>query len=152
MHALITKSFTFEAAHHLPNHRAPDGSPGKCSQPHGHSYVLIVTLRGNIQTATPDHTSFGFVTDFAHVGAIVKKEIIDRVDHRDLNEVLPFRTTAELMAFFFFGLLDSRHLPVFSVELFETATSSAIVTTDEFDEREYLAMQKGVYRCVENSP
>ena len=34
----ITKRFTFEACHHLPNYN------GKCANVHGHSYKLEVTV------------------------------------------------------------------------------------------------------------
>ncbi len=51
--AILTKTFHFEAAHHLPGHR------GKCARLHGHSYRLEVTLRGPIKDSyTVQDTGF----------------------------------------------------------------------------------------------
>ena len=44
-YAIITKTFRFESAHHLPGHS------GKCARPHGHSYRLEVAVRGPIRHA-----------------------------------------------------------------------------------------------------
>jgi 6-pyruvoyl-tetrahydropterin synthase len=38
----ICRTFTFEAAHHLPNYK------GKCSRPHGHGFKLEVEVSGRI--------------------------------------------------------------------------------------------------------
>ena len=42
MRTLVTRSFTFEAAHQLPWH------PGKCRDLHGHGYRPEVTVEGRI--------------------------------------------------------------------------------------------------------
>jgi 6-pyruvoyltetrahydropterin/6-carboxytetrahydropterin synthase len=132
MKARVTKLFEFEASHSLPNHLGPDGKPGKCSRNHGHSYKLEVTLYDKIWHQY-DSTSHGFVMDFYTVGQIVKKVIIDKYDHQDLNRLLPFRTTAELMTFYFLGELLEAGLPVEQIRLWETRTGSAIAHIDDFD-------------------
>ena len=97
-----TKSFTFDAAHFLPNHK------GKCSNMHGHTYRLEVTVvreRGKLCNGGSDE---GMVIDFADLKAIVKAEVIDKMDHKVLNDVLPFRTTAENLAAHIFEVLTEK--------------------------------------------
>lgn len=72
----IFREFRFEAAHFLPH--VPEGH--KCRRMHGHSYRLVVHLRGR-----PDPRS-GWLMDFAQVKAAVDP-VIDRLDHQCLNEI-----------------------------------------------------------------
>lgn len=101
----IKKKKRFEAAHYIKGHTAPDGSPGKCSRPHGHSYTVAVCIRS--QTLLP----IGFVIDFYHVGAALGG-ITDEWDHQDLNS-LPYikanqiNTTAENLAEIAFGVVGN---------------------------------------------
>ena len=46
---------------------------------HGHNFELIVTVKGKPNVET------GFVFDLKQLGDIIKKEIIDKVDHKNLN-------------------------------------------------------------------
>ncbi len=46
---------------------------------HGHNFELIVTVKGKPNVDT------GFVFDLKQLGDIIKKEIIDKVDHKNLN-------------------------------------------------------------------
>jgi 6-pyruvoyltetrahydropterin/6-carboxytetrahydropterin synthase len=78
-----TRRFTFEAAHYLPDYDGP------CATMHGHSYVLEVTVEGNVGRD-------GMVMDFARLKAIVQEKIIDVVDHKNLNLIWD-RPTAEMM-------------------------------------------------------
>src|SRR2546428_767468 len=85
-YGIVTKIFHFESAHHLPGHR------GKCAHLHGHSYRLEVTIRGPIKdmSGASDH---GMVMDFDDLSGTVKNSVIERLDHRDLNEVTGKHTT-----------------------------------------------------------
>lgn len=76
-------SFTFEAAHHLEG--LPDGH--KCGRPHGHSYR--VDLRLAPQT-NPRRR--------ARLRALLAEYLDRHLDHRDLNSVLQFQPTSELLA------------------------------------------------------
>ena len=89
----ITKTYRFEAAHHLPNHK------GKCARPHGHSYRVDVTVSGPIKV-DEGQSDAGMVMDFDDLDSIVKP-LIEVCDHHDLNDVLYFRTTAERFADWF---------------------------------------------------
>ena len=124
----VTKSFTFDAAHFLPNHK------GKCANMHGHTYKLEVTVvrdHGKLMNGGSDE---GMVVDFYDLKAIVKAEVIDKMDHKVLNEVLPFRTTAENMAAYIFGILTDRlqanEVKVEKVKLWETPDSYVEVCLD----------------------
>lgn len=70
----ITKEFTFEMAHAL------HGYDGKCTNIHGHSYHLAVTVTG---TPITDKTSpkQGMVIDFTDLKNIVNKVILEVFDH-----------------------------------------------------------------------
>jgi 6-pyruvoyltetrahydropterin/6-carboxytetrahydropterin synthase len=72
----VTKRFRFEAAHHLP------GYPGKCARPHGHGYRLDVTVEGPVRAD-------GLVFDFYDLKRLVNERVVERLDHRDLNELMP---------------------------------------------------------------
>lgn len=83
----IGKTFKFDAAHQLKG--LPEGH--QCSRLHGHTYKVTIELRGS-------HTfSEGWLVDYAELKPF--KDHIDlNLDHRFLNEVLDFQTTAELLA------------------------------------------------------
>lgn len=108
----ITKMFTFEAAHQLPKHK------GKCARLHGHSYRLEVTVTGPI--INDGSSSDGMIMDFGDMGKIVDEQVIQQWDHQFLNDLLPFTTTAELLANEIFARLTNAGLPICRVRLWET--------------------------------
>lgn len=69
----VSKTFTFEASHILPHH------PGKCAQLHGHSWTLVVGVKGLV------HKGTGFVVDFYDVSRVVKEHVVDKLDHSHLG-------------------------------------------------------------------
>jgi 6-pyruvoyltetrahydropterin/6-carboxytetrahydropterin synthase len=81
----ITVAFHFCAAHRLPLH------PGPCRNLHGHNYRLLVSVEGGVDPAT------GMVQDFYQVKSAVQEEVLARVDHTDLNDLLE-NPTAEHIA------------------------------------------------------
>ena len=93
MHTRVTRTFTFEAAHQLPWHQ------GKCKNLHGHTYRLEVSVEGPVGQQ-------GIVYDFADLDKVVRREIIDRLDHRYLNDLLD-NPTAELIAADIWKRLDT---------------------------------------------
>lgn len=70
----LTKEFSFEMSHAL------EGYDGLCSQIHGHSYRLFVTVKGRPST-DPADPKLGMVMDFGVLKGIVNKLIINRYDH-----------------------------------------------------------------------
>lgn len=62
--------------------------PSKCENLHGHNWIVTVWCRA--RKLNQD----GMVVDFSHI----KGKIQSQLDHKNLNEVLPFNTTAENLA------------------------------------------------------
>ena len=60
----------------------------KCRNMHGHNWVLTVYCKAAELNAD------GMVCDFTHIKELLK----EKMDHRNLNEVLPFNPTAENIA------------------------------------------------------
>jgi 6-pyruvoyltetrahydropterin/6-carboxytetrahydropterin synthase len=114
----IRKLFTFEAAHVLPHHG------GKCARPHGHSYRLEVVVSGPLREDGPDR---GMVMDFADVKTIVDAEVIDRLDHRDLNEIVD-NPTCERVLLWIAEALAAKLPQLDELVLWETATACAALT------------------------
>ena len=86
----IQRRETFSASHRLYNAAWSDDQNeavlGKCSNRfgHGHNFQLIVTVKGEVNPDT------GFVMNLVDLKTIMMHEIIDHVDHRNLNEDVPF--------------------------------------------------------------
>lgn len=136
----ITKEFRFEAAHAL------KGYDGPCSNIHGHSYMLSVTLSG-VPVTDPSSPKLGMVMDFSDLKKIIRENIIDQFDHalilpaghKDLN--LPvtndvfskviytdYQPTTENMLLDFVKRISSflpSGIKLFSLRLRETSSSYA---------------------------
>jgi 6-pyruvoyltetrahydropterin/6-carboxytetrahydropterin synthase len=99
----------FNAAHRLFNPSWTDAENdrvfGKCAFPnfHGHNYDLIVKITG-----VPDPQT-GYVVDTKVISDLVRREIVERFDHRNLNEDVPefkaLNPTAENIAIVIYNLL-----------------------------------------------
>jgi 6-pyruvoyltetrahydropterin/6-carboxytetrahydropterin synthase len=110
----VFKVFTFEAAHFLPNVAAGH----QCGALHGHSYKVIVAVKG-----IPDpHT--GFVVDFAEIKGAMKP-VIDRLDHSALNRFID-NPTCENVACWIWRRLGISGLSY--IEVWETATSGCRIS------------------------
>lgn len=89
MIATICRKAHFNAAHRLHNPKWSDEKNlavfGKCNSPnyHGHNFDLEVRIRGEVNPDT------GFVMDLAVLGKVIKEEVEDRFDHKNLNEDCP---------------------------------------------------------------
>jgi 6-pyruvoyltetrahydropterin/6-carboxytetrahydropterin synthase len=100
----------FNSAHRLHNPALSDAENaalfGKCNYPnyHGHNYELIVKVTGEIDPKT------GYVIDLKLLGDIIKKEVIERFDHKNLNldtkEFKELNPTAENIAMVIYDLLS----------------------------------------------
>jgi 6-pyruvoyltetrahydropterin/6-carboxytetrahydropterin synthase len=99
----------FNAAHrlHNPAWSAEQNSSvfGKCNLPHyhGHNYELIVKVIGEVDPAT------GYVMDMKVLSDIISENVLDRFDHKNLNEdVAEFKNlnpTAENISIVIFKIL-----------------------------------------------
>jgi len=83
--AELTRRVRFAAAH---RYRRPEWDEAKnaavfglCARPsyHGHSYVCDVTVAGDIDPTT------GFAVDLAQLDTVLKREVVERFDHRNIN-------------------------------------------------------------------
>lgn len=85
MKTSVTRKSAFNAAHRLANPAWSDEKNkqvfGKCSNPnyHGHNYTLFVKLTG-----FPDPET-GYVYDLGALASLVKTEVEERFDHKNLN-------------------------------------------------------------------
>lgn len=70
------------------SHRLQLSYESKCSNIHGHNWIVTVYCRAERLNAD------GMVCDFTRI----KERIHDALDHRHLNDVLPFNPTAENIA------------------------------------------------------
>lgn len=122
----VCRRATFNAAHRLFRKDWSDEKNnavfGKCNNPnfHGHNYVLEVWIEGAIDTET------GYVIDLKIVKDLIKNEITDRFDHKNLNldckEFLNLNPTAENIAVVCWNLLRSELDAKYelSIKLWET--------------------------------
>lgn len=116
----------FNAAHRLHNpdwtEEKNDAVFGLCNNPnfHGHNYELVVKIIGEIDPAT------GYVIDLKIVSDLIKEEILDRFDHKNLNldtkEFANLNPTAENIVMVIYTLLRAKLDARFelSVRLYET--------------------------------
>ena len=130
----VTKTISFDAAHMLTGHQ------GLCRNLHGHTYRVDVTVNQR-----PDEAG-DMVIDFKDLKLVCEEVILSRFDHAFIydemspveNEiasvlkkydmrtvVLPFRSTAENLARYFFLLLRDQISGVASVKVWETPKSVA---------------------------
>ena len=122
----VCRTEHFNAAHRLHNPAWDDAQNqrvfGKCNNPnfHGHNYNLTVRLTGEIDPET------GYVYDLKRLSDLIKHEILNRYDHRNLNldteEFRHLNPTAENIAVVIWQRLRP-HLDValaLSVTLYET--------------------------------
>jgi len=122
----VSRKAHFNAAHKL---FRPDWSDeknnqvfGKCSNKnfHGHNYELIISLTGEVDYET------GYVYDIGKLKSIIKSEIEDYLDHKNLNldikEFESLNPTAENIAILIYNRLIKFFDKSYSlkVTLFET--------------------------------
>ncbi|MDX1331743.1 MAG: 6-carboxytetrahydropterin synthase [Robiginitalea sp.] len=126
MRVKVSRKAHFNAAHRLYRPDWDDKTNaqvfGKCNNPyfHGHNYELIVSVTGPIDPQT------GFVMDMKDLKDLIRSEVEDAFDHKNLNEQVPefsdLNPTAENIAVVIWNKLRP-HLKAdlqLEVQLFET--------------------------------
>lgn len=112
----IYKEFEFDAAHNLT--QVPEGH--KCSNLHGHTFKLIVFLRGNIN---PDR---GWVVDYGDIKEAMEP-LLEQLDHAVLNELPGIQNpTSENLCVWIWERLKPAIPQLFKIELKETKSSGCI--------------------------
>lgn len=114
----ISKEFTFEAAHRLPN-----VAPGhKCGRLHGHSFRVEIHVEG------PLGPTSGWVIDFGDIKAAFKP-LLDRLDHYYLNEIEGLENpTSEILAVWIWDRLRPALSGLAMVVVRETCTTACFYT------------------------
>jgi 6-pyruvoyltetrahydropterin/6-carboxytetrahydropterin synthase len=126
----VSRQEHFNAAHKLYN---PSWSReknaevfGPCANEnwHGHNYDLVVTVKG-----VPDPET-GFVIDLKKLSSLIRAEVIEALDHKNLNLDVPFMkdkmASTEIVAMEIWKILEpqissiSRFGKLHSVKLYET--------------------------------
>ncbi len=118
----VTVEAGFSSGHYLRNYK------GKCENPHGHNYRVLVTLAG----AELDET--GLLLDFKLLKMLLRP-VVDYLDHQMINDLPPFtelNPSAENLARYFYQhasralveMVGSR-VGIKDCTVFETDTSFA---------------------------
>ena len=102
----------FNAAHRLHNPAWDENRNnlvfGKCNNPnfHGHNYDLVVKITGE-----PAHDT-GFVIDLKFLSDVIKENILEKLDHKNLNMDVPefadLNPTVENIAIVIYNILRNK--------------------------------------------
>lgn len=126
MQVTVHRKAHFNAAHRLYrkdwSFEKNDAVFGLCNNPnfHGHNYELIASVTGEIDSET------GYVIDIKILRDLIKTEVEDAFDHKNLNVEVPefadLNPTAENIAVVIYNKLKSKLDPKFQLEitLYET--------------------------------
>jgi 6-pyruvoyltetrahydropterin/6-carboxytetrahydropterin synthase len=126
MKVAVCRKAHFNAAHRLYNPAwdmdKNDEVFGKCNNPnyHGHNYTIEVWVKGEVDPVT------GFVIDLKILKDIIKKEVEDRFDHKNLNidteEFKDLNPTAENICIVIWQIIRNNLAKEFDVKirLYET--------------------------------
>jgi 6-pyruvoyltetrahydropterin/6-carboxytetrahydropterin synthase len=111
MKAHLTRRYIFSASHRLHSDALPEAQNrevyGKCNNPHGHghNYSLEVTVSGQVDAKT------GMVCNLVELDDAVRREILDRFDHVNLNQCAEFESavpTTENLSEVIFHILKQK--------------------------------------------
>jgi 6-pyruvoyltetrahydropterin/6-carboxytetrahydropterin synthase len=118
----VTVEAGFSSGHYLRNYK------GKCENPHGHNYRVLVTLAG------AELDDAGLLLDFKLLKTLLRP-VVDYLDHQMINDLPPFtelNPSAENLARYFYeqtslqlDQMTAGRVRVKDCTLFETDTSFA---------------------------
>ena len=113
MKAHLTRRYIFSASHRLHSDELSESENlatyGKCNNPygHGHNYALEVTVSGQVNPQT------GMVCNLVDLDDAVRREVLDRFDHENLNVRQEFAGDCAD-----YGKLERGHLQHFEAKLY----------------------------------
>ena len=128
----VVRAEHFNAAHRLHNDNWSDEKNkaffGKCNNPnyHGHNYDLEVMVTGEIDTES------GYLIDMKDLSDLIKKEVLEPFDHKNLNldvkEFFQLNPTAENIALVIYNKLRAHLDKKFElkIKLYETKRNIVI--------------------------
>lgn len=122
----LTKTFYFCAAHQYGHKDWSDAKNievfGFDAKNHGHNYTLEVTVKGSINPET------GFIVDLGELKKIVKNNILDSMDHSQIENDIPWfkdkQPSSENMVVFIWEMIESKltDCTLHRIRLIETPT------------------------------
>jgi 6-pyruvoyltetrahydropterin/6-carboxytetrahydropterin synthase len=122
----VTVEAGFSSGHYLRNYK------GKCENPHGHNYKIRVTLAGT------ELDPAGLLLDFKLLKHVLRP-VIERIDHRMLNDLEPFivlNPSAENIAKYFYDQTNEQlaamtegRVRVKDATIWETDTTRLLTTS-----------------------
>ena len=128
----LTKTFYFCAAHQYGHEDWSEQKNidtfGADAQIHGHNYTLEVTVKGEINPDT------GFIVDLAHLKEIVNTNIIQKLDHSQIEKDITWfknkQPSSENLVVFIWEVIahDLKGVKLHRIRLQETPT----ITTDYY--------------------
>lgn len=117
----ISKTFTFAAAHFLPNHK------GKCRNLHGHEWKFRVCVSAPVNNE-------GMVMDYSDLKTIVNVVVINTLDHAYLNKLVNNPTAENLVVYIWQMLQYSGGLKgISSITLWESPDSMCKITAAQME-------------------
>lgn len=108
---ILCNEFIFDSAHKL------EDFDGKCSALHGHTYKLQICIQGKIQEN-------GFVMDLIILKGLVKKNVLELLDHKYINDTIKNPTVENVTMWIWDQLKEI--IPLYKVTLWETPRIFAI--------------------------
>lgn len=109
----LKQQFQIESARFLPN--LPPEHP--CSQMHGHSFKIIVTLQSTLDA------KIGWVRDYHEISTVVG-QVLKPLDHKVLNQVSGLENpTSEVLAVYLYEKLKAKLPELVRISVQETATT-----------------------------
>jgi len=118
----VTVEAGFSSGHYLRNYK------GKCENPHGHNYRVLVTLAGR------ELDEAGLLLDFKVLKTLLRP-VVDYLDHQMINDLTPFdevNPSAENLARYFYDetarelhQITGGRVRIKDCTIFETDTSFA---------------------------
>ncbi|WP_367679772.1 6-carboxytetrahydropterin synthase QueD [Buchnera aphidicola] len=116
MSIILFKDYTFEAAHKLPN----VAKEHKCYKLHGHSFLIRISIKGEINNDT------GFILDFKQIDDVFKP-IQVKLNHSYLNVIKGLENpTIEILSRWIWKKLKPKLNELYSIKINETFTSGCI--------------------------
>jgi 6-pyruvoyltetrahydropterin/6-carboxytetrahydropterin synthase len=152
----VTKHITFDCAHFLLNpgwsreenmqkfHKCSLYKPNGEEEPHGHTYHMEVTIFGEIASDT------GFVIDFKELKRILANGVVERLDHRLINNISYFKenkytTTVENILHYVWSEIAPKinalrpgKAALVKIKIWETPDSFAELTSKDLQWQNYF--------------
>lgn len=125
--ALVAKELVFDSAHFITDH------PDKCANLHGGRYTLLVKVYDRIDPIT------GFVVDYAYLKSVVKRQVIEHLDHKNLNladAALSWRSSTELINMYIWRQIIDYLPNLYELQTYETTQSYCSFCGPALDEME----------------